>query len=102
MTNKLIARLNGQIIGTRTGKADFKFAIVAVPNIERRRQSAYGDYPHRHIFIESFERDLASGKLHQPQVLCWSKTAAAAEKAAETHIREQYWTNVVVVPAEAA
>jgi hypothetical protein len=99
---KLIARLDGQIIGTRTGKADFKFAIVAVPNIEYRRQSAYGDYPHRHIFIEGFERDLASGKLHQPQVLCWSKTAAAAQKAAETHIREQYWTGVVIVPAEEA
>lgn len=96
----LIARHNGQIIGTRTGKADFKFAIVAVPNIEYRRQSAYGDHQSRDLTIKFFEQDLASGKLHQPQVLCWSKTAAAAQKAAETHIREQYWTGVVVVPAE--
>ena len=99
---KLVARYNNEIIGTRTGNGCFRFAIIGYPNIEYRRQSAYGDGLSRNLMIEAFERDLASGKLHQPSVLCWSKTPAAAQKAAETAIREMYWTNVVIVTAEVA
>lgn len=99
---KLVARYNNEIIGTRTGNGCFRFAIIGYPNIEYRRQSAYGNHESRDLTIKFFEQNLASGKLHQPQVLCWSKTPAAAQKAAETHIREMYWTNVVIVPAEVA
>ena len=88
MTNALTARYNNQIVGTRTGKADFKFAIIGYPNIELR-----GKRPFTEVTLQKFNQN-------EPVVLCWSKTEAAAQKAAETHIREKYWTGVEIVPAE--